>query len=190
VVPSQIDICVPGMVGLDYRQGGLAIVSVNPAGGRDGFAPTSGDKALYEAAAAVSRSGETELFERLSRAFVLGMPSWGAQWRVVSDLLQATGTSLTMLAYPYLVPFRTRGDAGSRLPAPVLDSGYRSGFREILEALRPGLLIAVDRPSEEACRRFKLDTDSDATIVYYTRKRDAHTERARVLAQLTSTRRN
>ncbi len=183
-VPSQVDICVPGMVGPEYQAGGLVIVSVNPAGGRDGFIPTAGDKALYEAAVAVRRSDEPEHFERLCQAFIRGMPSWGPQWRIINDLLKATGTRLTELAYPYLVPFRSRGDEGSRLPKPVLDAGYLCGFAELLEALEPRLLIAVDRPSESACQEFKRSTGSEARLVYFTRRRDAHSERARVLAEL------
>jgi hypothetical protein len=183
-VPSQVDVPVPGTVGPAYERGGLAIVSVNPAGGRDGFRPTAGDAELYRAAETFREVGDLQAFERMADAYLTGMPNWGAQWRIISDLLQTTRTSLEQLSYPYLVPFRSRGDQGSRLPRTVLEMGYNLGFPSILEALQPGLVIAVDRPSERACERVRAESGLRFDLVYYTRQRDAHAARSATLREL------
>lgn len=179
--PSQVEICVPGMVGNDYTAGGVAIVSVNPAGGRDGFRPTLTDESLYAAAAELRTSADLGAFDRLNDAFVAGMPSWGPQWRVIESILRATRKHLSEISYPYLVPFRSRGDAGSTLSQGILDRGYASGFQEIVAALRPGHIVAVDRPSERACLRLIAETSLSSELTYLTRKRDAHAERAATL---------
>ena len=181
---SQADICVPGMVGRNYLRGGIAIVSVNPAGGTDTFVPTAGDAILYRACKRVGDTTDVEDFETMINAYIDGMPYWGPQWRIISSILQATGRTLPQIAYPYLVPFRTRGDAGSKLPQAVLDNGYRMGFATALHALNPAFLIAVDRPSESACGRAVAEHQLDCQVIYLTRKRDAHDERTRTLKRL------
>lgn len=183
-MPSQVDVAVPGMVGGNYEEGGVAIMSVNPAGGRDGFLPTAGDASLYEAAVALGAGGGPNAFERLNAAFVAGMPHWGPQWRVVSSILEATRQPLSSIAYPYLVPFRSRGDAGSKLPRAVLDRSYDAGLTSILDRLAPRHLIAVDRPSEWACHRWNNGARKKATVTYLTRKRDAHSDRRATLERL------
>lgn len=185
-MPSQVDVCVPGMVGRTYGARGVVIASVNPAGGRDGFTPTSGDDELYRAAGKIRESANVDLFEKLNRAFEIGMPSWGAQWRVVNRILKAIQQPLSNIGYPYLVPFRSRGDAGTSLRQEVFDRGYTTGFRNILSCLLPAYLIAVDRPSERACLRARKELGLDCEIIYFTRKRDAHAEQAAVLAELSS----
>ncbi len=171
---SQADVAVPGMTGENYESGGLAIVSVNPAGGKDDFRPTLGDAKLYEAARAIGKSDDVQSFEQMNQAYRLGMPSWGAQWRHVNAILTATDRSLLQLAYPYLVPFRTRGDKGSALKQDVIDRGYRSGFVEIMRELQPNLVIPVDRHSEAAVYRLKRETSMPFEIVYYTRQQNAY----------------
>lgn len=183
---SQADVAVPGMVGENYEQGGLAIVSVNPAGGKDDFHPTSGDAKLYEAAKAMGQCDDVETFERMNEAYRLGMPSWGAQWRHINAILTATHRSLRQLAYPYLIPFRTRGDKGSALKQDVIDRGYQSGFVEIMQELRPALVIPVDRHSENAVHRLRAETSMPFEIVYYTRQQNAHATRAETLQSLTT----
>jgi hypothetical protein len=181
---SQADVTVPGMVGEEYESGGLAIVSINPAGGKDDFYPTSEDIKLYEAAKAISLSSDIGPFEQMNEAYRLGMPVWGAQWRHVSAILTATHRSLRQLAYPYLVPFRTKGDNGSALKQDIIDRGYGSGFVEIMLELQPTLVITVDRHSESSVRRLKNETSMQFDIVYYTRKRDAYLDRAAALAKI------
>jgi hypothetical protein len=90
---------------------------------------------------------------------------------------------LDAIAYVYLVPFRTRADAGSSLPSGVIDVAARSGFFDLLDALQPGLVIAMDRPSERAARRWAASRES-GEMLYYTRKRDDHAGRAKFLGEL------
>lgn len=181
---SQADVAVPGMVGENYESGGLAIVSVNPAGGKDDFRPTLGDAKLYEAAKAIGHSDDVRTFEQMNQAYRLGMPSWGAQWRHINAILTETHRSLWQLAYPYLVPFRTRGDKGSALKQDVVDWGYQSGFVEIMRELQPDLVIPVDRHSETAVYRLKSETSMPFEIVYYTRQQNAHAIRAATLQRI------
>lgn len=184
--PSHAGTSVPGMVGYDYARGGLVIVSVNPAGGRDGFTATAGDDQLYGAALKVKTSADLSAFENLNAAFVQGMPHWGPQWRIVESILAATKKQLSEIGYPYLVPYRSRGDAGSRLPSAVLENGFSTGFGEMIRALSPGHVVAVDRPSERACMRVLSEFDVGFHLTYLTRKRDAHAERASTLSALSA----
>lgn len=181
---SQADVTVPGMVGKKFEKGGLAIVSVNPAGGKDDFRPTSGDAKLYETSKLIAQSDDVQAFEDMNQAYCLGMPSWGAQWRHINRILTATGRSLEQLAYPYLIPFRTRGDKGSALAQNVVERGYESGFIDIMRELHPALVIPVDRHSETAVRRLKSETSMSFDIVYYTRQQNAHETRAATLHRI------
>lgn len=181
---SQADVAVPGAVGEGYEKGGLAIVSVNPAGGKDDFQPTSGDAQLYEAAKAIARTSNVESFEQMNRAYSLGMPSWGAQWRHINAILSATRQNVWQLAYPYLVPFRTRGDKGSALKQDVIDRGFQSGFVEIMQELQPALVIPVDRHSEAVICRLKGVTSMSFEVIYYTRQQNAHAVRKATLRKI------
>ena len=181
---SQADVAVPGMVGENFESGGLAIVSVNPAGGKDDFRPTSGDEKLYKAAQAIAQSDDVKAFELMNQAYRLGMPSWGAQWCHINDILTASHRSLRQLAYPYLVPFRTRADKGSALKQDVVDRGYESGFVEIMLELQPTLVIPVDRHSEAAVQRLHSETSMPFDIIYYTRQLNAHATRKDTLRRI------
>jgi len=184
---QHVDIAVPGYVGKEYRSGGLCLVSVNPAGGRDNYSPSTGDQLIYQAAAKLS-SGEradqsARDLEDLGNAFVSAMPFWGAQWGHVRNIISAANVDLTSIAYVYLVPFRTKGDAGSSLPVPVIQSALRHGFFEILNVLDPALVITMDRPSQRATEQWS-DRHRRGEVLYYTRKRDDHAGRARFLDEL------
>lgn len=181
---SQADVAVPGMVGKDYQSGGLVVVSVNPAGGKDDFRPSSGDSKLYRAAKAIAQSADVPLFEEMNEAYLEGMPSWGAQWRHINAILTATKRNLRELAYPYLVPFRTRGDNGSALKQDVIARAFGAGFAEIMQELQPALVIPVDRHSEAAVARLKNETAMLFDIVYYTRQQNAHADRVATLKKL------
>ncbi|WP_139384134.1 hypothetical protein [Novosphingobium mathurense] len=181
---SEADVAVPGMVGGDYQEKGLAIVSVNPAGGKDNFRPTSGDARLYQAVKEFTISGEPSKFEEVNEAYYLGMPSWGPQWVHVNAILAASRQNLRQVAYPYLVPYRTRGDSGSTLKKNVIDRAYRAGFAETLRALKPSLVVPVDRHSEAAVYRAKAALGLSFDIIYYTRQRNAHAARAATLKMI------
>jgi hypothetical protein len=188
---QHVDIAIPGYVGGEYRSGGLCLVSVNPAGGKDDYSASAGDQLIYEAATRFSSAGRLDEslgeLEALGNAFVSAMPFWGAQWGHVRNIIAAADTDLKSIAYVYLVPFRTRGDAGSSLPAPVFQSALQHGFFEILDALDPALVIAMDRPSQQAAERWS-NRQGNVDVRYYTRKRDDHAGRARFLDELRSRR--
>lgn len=181
---SQSDVAVPGMVGGAYRRGGLAIVSVNPAGGKDDFRPTAGDAALYRAAESIQHSDAVDYFEEMNRAYEFGMLSWGAQWQHIKRILEMANQSLSQLAYPYLVPFRSRNDEGSRLSQDIVARGYQTGFVDILSELQLALVVPVDRHSEAAVQRLKAETGMTFDIIYYTRQQNAHTAREATLAKI------
>lgn len=181
---SQADVAVPGMVGENFQCGGLAIVSVNPAGGKDDFRPTPGDDKLYEATKAIAMSDDLNAFEVMNQAYRSGMPLWGAQWQHINAILTASQRSLQHLAYPYLVPFRTRGDNGSALRQDVINRAYETGFVEIMRELQPTLIIPVDRHSEFAVQRLQRETSMQFDVFYYTRQRNAHATRADTLRRI------
>jgi hypothetical protein len=186
---QHVDIAVPGYVGSEYRSGGLCLISVNPAGGKDDYSPSAGDQLIYQAAARFS-SAETAndsspSLETLGTSFVSAMPFWGAHWGHVRNIISAADVDLRSIAYVYLVPFRTRGDAGSSLPVPVLQNARRHGFFDLLDALEPALVITMDRPSQKAAEQWS-DRHGNAEVLYYTRKRDDHAGRARFLEGLRS----
>jgi len=136
--PEHVDIAVPGFVGTEYGPGGLCLVSVNPAGGKDAYSPTPGDKMIYDAAAGFIEAASDEVeaaFQALGRAFVSAMPAWGSQWRHVSAIIDAANAPLNAITYVYLVPFRTREDKGSRLPVDVQQKG---GSPRLLRCARCG----------------------------------------------------
>jgi hypothetical protein len=107
----------------------MAIVSVNPVGGKEDFCPTEGRARLHEAASAIALSSDAGPFEEMNEAYRLGMPVWGPQWRHMDAILTAARRDLTELAYPYLVPFRTRGGAGSVHGRDVVDRAFRVARR-------------------------------------------------------------
>lgn len=185
--PQHVDVAVPGYVGEQYRSGGLCLISVNPAGGKDGYSPSHGDELIYTATARFAEAEEgpeaVQEFTGIARAFETAMPFWGAQWGHVRNIISAADVELDAIAYVYLVPFRTRADAGSSLPPLVIDAAIRRGFFDVLDALQPGPVIAMDRPSEGAGRRWAKSRQS-GEVLYYTRKRDDHAGRARFLEEL------
>jgi len=182
--PEHVDIAVPGFVGTEYGPGGLCLVSVNPAGGKDAYSPTPGDKMIYDAAAGFIEAASDEVeaaFQALGRAFVSAMPAWGSQWRHVSAIIDAANAPLNAITYVYLVPFRTREDKGSRLPVDVQQKGVRHGFYDVLDAVRPGLLIAMDGPSKRAIEGWAAKRGHNSAVIYYPRKHDDHAGRASAL---------
>lgn len=182
---SHRHIAVPGFVGENYRPPDMCLVSVNPAGGKDAYQSSRGDDQIYCAADALAKADDVQMEGALTAAaaaFVDAMPSWGSQWRHVKDILNAINRSLDEIAYVYLVPFRTRGDSGYTIAAPVLNASFASGFVELMTAVAPCLVIAMDRPSEAAARKWTQTGGGD--VVYYPRKLDDHAGRATVLDRL------
>ena len=189
----QVDVAAVGMVGTGYRPGGLAILSINPAGG----SPTSrtdflsdrmyeGFKHLRNAA-----KGRHALvaFEESNKAFIASMQSWGSMTRYLDQIRKAMNWDYEDIAYLYLVPFRTRGDNGSQMERTIrgrghIEKGYEKHLKRQLDLLSPGLVIAMDKPSNAIGQRYRDEADPNMEIVYFPRKRDAHSERNEVLRDL------
>lgn len=184
---DHVDIAVPGFVGSNYAAGGICLLSVNPAGGKDSYHATVGDCRLYESAcafASVQLECAEAAMKELEQSFVAGMPWWGSQWRHVSAVMSASAVPLNAIAYVYLVPFRTRKDEGSRLPKDVVQKAVRRGFYDVLDALRPKLIVAMDKPSHNAGKDWAAKRGDAADLIYYTRKRDDHAGRSAALAMI------
>jgi len=187
---GEVDIPAIGMVGPNYSEGGVVVVSVNPAGGsaNSKFLPSSGD--IYMTIDALRHAPDDQSllaeFERVNDSFIHSMPEWPIWNQYVARLLAATGNTLAAIAYLYLVPFRTIKDEGSKMNNAAgkryCTEGYQRNLHRQLEVLRPRLILCVDRLSEEFCRLWAKN--NSAEVIYFTRKRDAHAERADLLKLL------
>jgi hypothetical protein len=189
-VVEQVSVPAMGMVGPSYLPGSLAFVSVNPAGGKPGAKSSLVDDDLYRMVEqlrdARDESSQLKSFEGLAKCFVASMPTWTIWRQYLDPVLAAISKTLAECAYLYLVPFRTRGDAGSSLPDEFAAAGYARHLYKQLQLLRPGLVIAVDRPSERYSLKWAAERADKPVVFYFTRKRDAHAERKLLLAEIRS----
>jgi hypothetical protein len=185
---AQVDVPAVGTVGRNYAHHGIAFVSVNPAGGKPTSSSTVSDDHLYDAFRRVrdadTSSDITEAFESMVAQFGICVPSWTIWRQYIGPILGALNVRFDDVCYLYLVPFRTRGDAGSSMSAQFTRSAYEEHLERQLSTTRPTLLVAVDRPSETYCRLWAKGATDSAEVFYYTRKRDAHAERQVLLTQL------
>jgi hypothetical protein len=177
----------PGYVGPGYRPGGLVIVSVNPAGGKDGASSGASDTALYKSFRDLRDAGSfsaiVEAFERVNALWAEQMPSWDVYQQHTRNILAANGAGLLEIAYIYVVPFRTRGDVAAKIKSNMLDRALVK-FLEQLDAMQPSKIVAMDRMAEAASKRWVENRTGQTELWYYTRKRDAHSERREILAAM------
>jgi hypothetical protein len=177
----------PGLVGPQYKPGGVLFLSVNPAGGKDDRVSSPDDRRMYAACRALAGASDEALgqtFDELNRLILTQMPGWRVFNQHTSPVLGALGVGLEQIAYVYVVPFRTRGDQGAKIPSEAIDRAYVVGLADQLSALDPRVIIAIDRHSEHVAHRFSASRSMPPEVRYYTRKRDAHAERAAILAEL------
>src|SRR5690606_14207936 len=83
---------VPGAVGSSYPLGGVVLLSVNPAGGKDDSVSRPEDKAMYAAyrsLAGASGPDVLEAFETVNRATGEQMPQWRIYKQHTMLILQA-----------------------------------------------------------------------------------------------------
>lgn len=183
---QQARIPAVGMVGPNFH-GTLAILSVNGAGGKAGHQSIPSSDRMYARIRELQEAEPGPLtlgaFEALNAAVMGSMPDWGVTQQHTKKILGSAKHKLDEVAYLYVVPFRTKDDAGSKMPSPYLDAGYTKHLVHQLRALRPALIIAIDRPSEKAAHRFRAESPV-TEVIYYTRKRDAHDERKKTLAEI------
>src|SRR5258708_23700604 len=127
-IVEQVSVPAMGMVGAAYLPGSLSFVSVNPAGGKPGAKSSPVDDELYRMVEqlrdAQDESSQLNSFEDLASCFTVSMPTWTIWRQYIDPILAAISKTLEECAYLYLVPFRTRGDNGSRMPEQFAATGY------------------------------------------------------------------
>jgi hypothetical protein len=169
------------MVGSIYR-GELAILSVNGAGGKDDAKRYPSSDAMYGALRNLRTAAPGALalaaFDAFTAAVDASIPDWPFGKRV-QKVLDAAQRSLCDIAYLYVVPFRIRGDAGATMRPRYLEKGYDRHLIHQLRAVAPKVIIALDSPSRGAAQLYQREAPQKE-LIYYTGKRDAHTERTRV----------
>lgn len=184
---AQVDIPAVGTVGPRYAPGGVVLVSVNPAGGKETSKATPIDDRLYDAFASLhaARAPDIEAaFETLVRVFAESVPTWKITQQYVTKILSALGLQFDAVSYLYVVPFRTRDDAGSKIPPVFIHAGYEKHLRAQLDLLQPRLIVALDKPTYDCSQIWAAQQVTAAEAFYFTRKRDAHMERRALLQQL------
>lgn len=186
VISNQIDTPAVGMVGPNYVQRRVAIVSVNPAGGSSRSTSTDNDRKLYDLFKKVrdEKAPNPSTFEALNSQFIACVPEWRIAYQYLNSIVAALNISLNEVCYLYLVPFRTVGDKGSTMPAVYTDKGFCIHLSRQLKALHPSLVIAMDRPSQRYLNSWAAGNESLTKVFYFTRKRDAHQERRALLSEL------
>lgn len=187
---EQIDVAAVGMVGKGYSPGSVSLLSVNPAGGSANASTNTASDEMYEAFRAMRRARSTmeaaACLDRVEKAVTASMPHWPITTQYVNPILDALGKHVEEIAYLYLVPFRTAGDSGSKMPRAYCDAGYRLHLQPQLDLLQPGFIVCLDRPSEAAARKWAAESGNNTRckVFYFTRKRDAHAERRALLDEL------
>lgn len=182
---DDTDTAAPGMVGQAYIPGGVVLLSINPAGGKDDAASTVADREMYSKFRNLRDSNLADVpsaFEAVNEAWQDEMPKWKIYKQRSADILEALAVSLDQIAYVYVVPFRTRGDDAGKIKPDMVDRGYE-GLERQLRALEPGCIVAMDRKAEDCARRFTGNANS-CRVWYYPGKRDDHVGRKEVLREM------
>ena len=187
----QIDVTAVGMVGKNYEPGGLAILSVNPAGGKENYQSNHSTSRKQRANEMYERMRDLRnskyilhAFEKSNEAILNDYPDWGSMANYCRDILRAVNRNFNDISYLHVVPFRTKGDKGSTINKRYLDNGYDKHLKNQLGMLSPSHIIAVDRPSETAAKRYQHEHDPQMKVTYFTRKHDAHLGRDETLKKL------
>lgn len=181
----------PGMVGPAYIPGGVVLLSINPAGGKDNAAPSEADREMYLKFRNLRDSNLDDVpsaFEAVNEVWKKQMPNWTIYRQHIAKILAALAVSLDQIAYVYVVPFRIRGDDAGKIKPDIVDRGYVKGLERQLQALAPGCIVALDRKAEHCAHRFADSARIPARVWYYTRKRDAHGDREKLLREMAASR--
>ncbi len=184
-VDWEVDVAAVGMVGKNYSPRGLVILSVNPAGGKCEYRPKPDAKRMYKRLKRLRDSRNTlDDFEKVNRAFIKDFGNWRITNHYYRGILKATKKSIKDIAFVHVVPFRTRGDNGSKMSTRYLNCGYDKNLSRQLDVLSPKHIIAMDRPSQKAALRFKEESRSKVRVIYYNRGYDAGAARKKALKRL------
>lgn len=164
----QADVVAAGLVGANYRPGGMVLLSVKPAGGRHDFCSDSRSDEVYERFR-VLREPESPLaaFEESNSAVLRSIRSWGSISRDCEKILAAAGKCLNDIAFLYVIPFRTSDDSSSSAKGGWLENGYTKHLKGQLELLSPKHIAAIHKGSYEAAMRFRRDCSPTLNVLYY-----------------------
>ncbi|BAE49448.1 hypothetical protein amb0644 [Paramagnetospirillum magneticum AMB-1] len=142
-----------GYVGGSYRPGGIVLLAVNPGGGGDAYQQTAEDVVFYPLLKAFRDCAPEKaeaLFGRINDEFASVLPRWNL-WRILKPTLDAAGVGLDEVAYLNAVPYRTRENRVPKLHAK--EAAWRMVTGPTLDALRPGLLIALGNKAGDVMTR-------------------------------------
>ena len=171
----QVDVAAVGYVGIDYEPGGVVMLSVNPAGGKNTLEPNPASDRMYECLLAFRDSkpndGLRSAFEGSHEAFRRSFPNWTITRKHYNKILTKLGTRFDEIAFLYVVPFRTRGDNGSAMSHRFIMNGYKEHLKGQMDQLVPGMVVAMDRPSEEMAMRYQDESEPGMTVCYWNRGR-------------------
>ena len=184
---SDVDTAAVGAMGENYIAGGLALLSVNPAGGKDDAVASKSDKEMYQLFRSLRDATPTDVALRLRQASDVvfrQMPGWTVYNQHIAPILDALARNRHDIAYIYVVPFRTRGDKAALIKPAMVDNAWREGLELQLASLKPGTIVTIDRISESIANRYAEMADHPVVVWYYTRKRDAHAERRETLKKM------
>ena len=187
----RVDVAAVGYVGIDYQPGGVAILSVNPAGGKNNLEPNRASDRMYECLLAFRNSevaARLGAFENSHEAFRRSFPNWKITRHHYNKILAKLRRRFDEIAFLYLVPFRTQGDNGSAMKQEFLANGYEKHLKRQMVLLAPGAVIAMDRPSEEYAKRYRDEACPRTTVCYWNRGRHvSDAERFEALRECTDT---
>ena len=190
---DQIDVAAVGMVGAHYRSGGLAILSINPAGGSPTSPTNYFSDRMYDRFRDLRNAVEDDCalaaFEDSNRAFIASMQRWGSMTGYLTQIQDTMKWNHEDIAYLYVVPFRTKGDNGGRMTQSRrgrdhIEQGYRRYLKGQLDLLSPGLIVAMDKPSCDIAERYRDEASPTMDVEYFPRKRDDHSGRKEALRRL------
>ena len=169
----QIDVTAVGMVGVDYERGGIAILSVNPAGGKVAFRSDSLSDRMYERFRELQNPRPNvpllQVFEDVNSAVLCSFPDWTITKNHYNKILSVTGKRFDDISFLYVVPFRTKDDKGSAMRHRFVMNGYEKHLKRQLALLAPRVVVAMDRPSEVVAKYYKNESAPETTVCYWSR---------------------
>ena len=129
----EADVTAVGMVGKNYRTGGLVILSVNPSGGKKNYKSKPESNRLYRRLKDFRNSDDVNLaFKKANKAFIRDYPNWSITKNHYNKILEATTHIISDIAFIHVVPFRTRDDKGSTMKKIYLDNGLCKAPQETI----------------------------------------------------------
>ncbi|HEX8301642.1 hypothetical protein [Sphingomonas sp.] len=159
--PADAETAAPGWVGAEWNRGTL-LVGINPGGGGDSYKRNPTDDLLYGALRtfrdAVGEEAQARAFRSESNIWS-GLQQGHNIWRIIGPIANATGESVTQLAFMNILPFRTRMDAIA--PAETLQTAWRLSAQPQIVALRPKRVIALGAKAWKILSRFDLPRDTE-----------------------------